>query len=259
MKIDKRIIFEIGFGLFNATCTVGAVVTMHNATIKAEEILNNQETKKEELTTKDKVKLTWKNYILPTTLTVCSVGMTGVSSYCHITTLKQQLALLGIAGASAEKLTKLSNKVKETYGEESYNHMIEEIEAEESHDPYMTVGGHHDDLSECGDDPEYLFYDRYSDSWFKAPKMRVKDAEFHINRNLALSGSAFVQEFYNFLGVDELYEKYNGSDIQWQVCDWLYCIDFNHIKRTKPDGTKYFEIIFELDPQHDLWWDEYWG
>lgn len=258
MKINKRIIFEIGFGVFNAACTVGAVATMHNAAIKANDILNSQENK-EELATKDKVALTWKSYILPGTLTICSVGMTLVSSYCHITTLKQQLALLGVAGASAEKFTKLSNKVKEACGEETYNHMIEEIEAENTHDPYMTVGGHHDDLSDCTDEPEVLFYDKYSDSWFKAPKMRVKDAEYHLNRNFAISGSASVQEFYNFLGLDELYEKYKDSDIQWQVCDWIYHVDFIHTKRNKPDGTPYYEIIFEYDPQPGLWWDEYWG
>lgn len=259
MKINKKIIFEVGFGIFNAACTVGAVMSMHGAAIKANDILNNQETKKEELTTKDKVSLTWKSYILPGTLTICSVGMTLVSSYCHITTLKQQLVLMGVAGTSSEKLRKLSNKVKETYGEESYNHMIEEIEAENSYDPYITVGGYHDDLSDCSNEPEVLFYDKYSDTWFTAPKMRVKDAEYHLNRTFALAGSATIQEFYNFLGLDELYEKYKGSDIQWQICDCMYHVDFIHNKRTKPDGTPYYEIIFECEPEHSLWWDEYWG
>ncbi len=254
MKINKRIIFEIGFGLVNVAWTVGAVVTMHNATIKAEEILNQQENK-EELTTKDKAKLTWKSYILPTTFTVCSVVMTGVSTYCHISTLKQQVALLGVSAVTTEKLNKLANKVKDTYGEESYNHMIEEIQAEQTKDPYISVGGMYDDLMEDKEE-EVLFYDSYSDTWFKAPKLRVKDAEYHTNRNFAIGGHATIQEFYQFLGLDELYERFKGSDIYWQPCDWMYFIDFNHIKRHKPDGTLYFELQFAGDPQPSAWWEE---
>ncbi len=256
MKINKKIIFETAFTVFNTACIVGAVVTTHYATVKAETILNKQENK-ENLSSKDRVKLTWKNYILPGTLTVCSVGMTIVSGICQITTYKQQLALMGIAATSTDKLCHLKDAIKETCDAETCNQIIEkaEIRAVNSTDPYITVGGRYDELV-SEDDSQELFYDSYSDTWFKAPKTRVLNAEFHVNRNLSIGGFVTLQEFYNFLGLDELYERYKDSEIMWRAAEWCCAIDFLHIKRTTPDGMQYYELTFDQTPQTSIWWDE---
>ena len=78
----------------------------------------------------------------------------------------------------------------------------------------------------------YIFYDQFSGAFFHAPKATILAAESCINRDLAFEGIAFLETFYNIVGVDTttlgfnrdygwLTEGEDGTFLQW--------VDFDHI------------------------------
>lgn len=116
-----------------------------------------------------------------------------------------------------------------------------------SEEQYIHMGGYNDDLV-YGVGPEMLFYDSYSKTWFYSSALRVLNAEYHLNRNFVLGGAVALCEFYEFLGLNYLYEKYMNSDLIWDSSDGYYYIDFIHTKKQNANGHSYIEIKMIFDP-----------
>ena len=84
------------------------------------------------------------------------------------------------------------------------------------------------------DEEERLFYDAISDRYFQATISQVLQAEYHLNRNFALSGGFItLNQFYEFLGVSKVR---GGDEVGWMVSDGLYWVDFDHQKTVVDDG-----------------------
>lgn len=72
------------------------------------------------------------------------------------------------------------------------------------------------------------------DIYFQSTKADVIEAEYHLNRNFALRGSASMREFFAFLGIldqfPEGFEDYLGWDVGIMIEDWGIepWIDFEH-------------------------------
>lgn len=98
----------------------------------------------------------------------------------------------------------------------------------------------HSDFDE-EDEKVRMFYDVYSDRYFRSTISRVLEAEYHINRNFVLGGIVSVADFYSFLGLS--YED-GGDDYVWVMEDDMYWIDFDNSKRD--DGV--LTIEFAVDP-----------
>lgn len=172
-----------------------------NAAPKAAKILEAEEQKKgEELTTLEKVKAVGPTYI-PTVLlgagtSICILGI-------HTVNKRQQAALTAAYGLLDESFKRYKGKVKEICGEEVEESIREAIALEdrptdkEFYQPHVPG----EELLPLDEGEKYLFYDEYKHGYFEATMEDVLNAEYHLNRNFTLRGSASINEFYTFMGL----------------------------------------------------------
>lgn len=229
---------------------VGVIVTSvmtAKATIKATELINEAECeKKDNLTKKEIVLLVGPSYF-PSIL----VGASTIACILGANVLnKRQQAMLSSAYALVNTSFKeYKNKVKELYGEETHNKIIDAIAVEKAKDVNISASymfGNCDLSVEDNDSEPKLFYDAYSRRYFESTIEQVLSAEYHLNRNYALRGCAVLNELYSFLGLEEI----DGGDaIGWAPLDeGMYWIEFNHRKAELEDGLECYILEMPFEP-----------
>lgn len=241
------------------TCLGGAEVVLPSvmsvkATPKVMELLDEaKEEKGEELTKWEKVKIGTKPYspsILTDTATIaCIFGS-------QILNKRQQASLASAYAIVDQSFKDYKNKVKELYGEETHQEIVNSIAIEKAEDVYI----HSEclctncDLSVEGNIGEpKMFYDEYSNRYFEATIEQVMAAEYHLNRNYILRGCAVLNELYEFLGLSTT--DY-GSVVGWAPLDeGMYWIDFNHRKVVLEDGMEVYILEMPFGPTVD--YDDY--
>lgn len=216
---------------------VGTVMLAVKATPKAVSLLQEaKEEKGEELTKLEKVKVAGPVYIptvvVGTATLVCIFG-------ANILNKKQQANLASAYALLDTSYKEYKKKVQDMYGGEAAN----QIKAELAKDKYENV-----DI-EVSDD-EILFYDEFSERYFTATKLKVKEAEYRLNRDLAMRDWAYLNDWYEHLGVDPVeygeelgWSSGGNSEMYWQA--W---IDFNHHKVTMDDGLECIIVSFFSEP-----------
>ena len=109
-------------------------------------------------------------------------------------------------------------KVDELYGEEAGAKVREEI----AKDKYTGDGTLVDDNTE-------LFYDFYSGRYFESTKEDVLWAVYETNRAMVVNGAVGLNEFYNFLGLEERaeYDLIGWSWGQIEEAYWHPWIEFD--------------------------------
>ena len=231
---------------------VGTVALSVKATSKAVKQLEEAtEEKGEELTKLEVVKTVGVTYI-PTIATgaatlACIFG-------ANILNQHQQAALMSAYALVDNSYKEYKAKVKELYGEETHQNIVNAIAIEKA-DPDTFVNsnylGTRCDLSlEESDGEPKLFYDEHSSRYFEATIERVLTAEYHLNRNYVLRGHAWLNEFYEFLGIEET--DY-GSVMGWAATDeGEYWIEFSHHKITMDDGMEVYLIEMPFEPRYDF-------
>ena len=112
------------------------------------------------------------------------------------------------------------DKLKELYGEEAHQKIIDSIMVEKAENTYVSACGLCDNTSLAFDErnPEdvRLFYDSFSKRYFESTVAQVLEAEYHLNRNWCLGASVYVNDFYNFLGMPTIP---GGDELGWH---WIY-------------------------------------
>lgn len=176
-------------------------------------------------TMKEAIRSAWKYYI-PSFV----VGAVTISSIAASTFLSKKQEASLIAGYSL---------LKHSYEK------VKELEADHNTKEEKKEGG-------IGSE-EMLFYDLYSDRYFWRTITEVIDAEYRLNRMLAIDGCATLNNFYNFLGLEE---TESGSYMGWSISDiadnWdYYWLDFIHslkVDTDDPDAPSYYYIQMMADP-----------
>lgn len=106
------------------------------------------------------------------------------------------------------------------------------------------------------------FYLEGYPGFFEKTMEEVRTAEYILNRNFVLKGSATFNEFLRFLGLDDLGGK--GDIIGWEgyIGEAFYgyqWIDFDHVYRVMDDGLAVCEIRMPFPPHgfddEDPEWD----
>lgn len=165
---------------------------------------------------------------------------------------KQQVALISAYVLLDNKLKDYKEKIKEIYGEEKHQNVVNSIFAEKTKEIniYSECLGFSCDLSvEDNDGEPKLFYDEYSNRYFEATIEKVLSAEYHLNRNYILKGRTVLNEFYDFLGLETT--EY-GSILGWvQLDDKTHWIDFNHKKVVMEDGMECYILELKFEPSID--------
>lgn len=218
------------------------------ATIKAVDIIEEvKQEKGDELTTLDLVKATAPVYISPI---LVGIGTIACFLGANIISKRNQASLMSAYALLDNSYKEYKKKVKELYGEETHNNIVDSIAKEKCKDVYISsecLCSNCDlELEENTSEP-CLFYDEYSHRYFETTIEKVLMAEYHLNRNFTLRGCSDLNELYEFLGL-ELTDY--GSTVGWSVFngDDLAWIDFNHRKIELDDGLECYILEMPFAP-----------
>ena len=214
------------------------------AAIKTSRVLAHKEEEKgEKLTFEETISAVWTIYIPPVV-----AGMSTIACVfgANILNQRQQASLASAYALVDSSYKEYKAKLKELYGEEAHNNIVDSIAAEKCDEANISAGGLTSAYTqEIESDAEpRLFYDEYSGRYFETTIEKVLLAEYHLNRNYILRGFARLNEFYEFLGLEPT--DY-GETVGWDICGEIYWIDFNHRKAFIGDDNDGFECyIIEM-------------
>lgn len=234
--------------------SVGVVATAIlavKATPKAMTLLEEAKKEKgEELTKLETLKVTGKVYI-PTILTGVSTiaCMVGANVLNH----RQQAALMSAYALLDNSFKEYKKKLIELHGQETHEEVMNAIAIEKAETMYVrgSYFGSSCDLTsdESCSDP-VLFYEEYSNRYFESTIEQVINAAYHLNRNYILRGYSYLNELYEFLGLEET--DY-GSVLGWTPTDeGEYWIEFNYRKVTLNDGRDCYILELPFEPTYDF-------
>lgn len=236
---------------------VATTVMAVKATPKAMELLEKaEEEKNEELTTVEKVKIAGPTYI-PTV--VVGIGTLACVFGANIMNKNQQAALVSAYTLVDSSFKEYKQKLKELYGEETHQEIVNAIAVEKAEETYVT-GSYFCNTCDLTSDEScsdpVIFYDEHSGRYFESSIEQVINAEYHLNRNYILRGYSYLNEFYEFLGIEET--DY-GSVLGWTPTDeGEYWIEFNHRKITLDDGAICYIIEMPFEPTYEFLENSYY-
>lgn len=225
---------------------VGTVTSSIKATPKAVEKCKKKASDKGDSLTKTEVfKEVWKDYIPTVAL---GVGTIACIFGANVISKNRQASLVSAYALTNTAFKRYSRKLKELYGQEAHEKILQELGAETAKD--VEIYNYDWFTSRCmefdkNDENEILFYDALSKRYFKSTPSRVLMAEYHLNRNFALGAEPSLNNFYEFLGISPVE---GGDVIGWDMCGGLYWIDFEHIKNVLDDGLEYYIISTPFEP-----------
>lgn len=244
----------------SCVASIGVVVTAVaavKATPKAVMLIQADSRKKHDgdpyaATKKEAVVAAWKCYIpavaIGASTIACIMGANALNRH-------QQAALTSAYALVQNSYKEYKDKLKELYGEEAHNAIMDSIVKEKCKDisiytPGCLVSSSSLDFGE-GMEPEITrtFYDAFSQRYFESTIEKVIQAEYHLNRNFMFAGVIPLNDFYEFLGLEK---TEFGDTVGWSSVNGdIYWIDFNHHRLTLDDGMEIYviEMVFEPTPE----------
>lgn len=225
---------------------IGTAVLAIKATPKANRLIEESEVKKkgDKLDKRELVMIVVPAY-LPTivtgALTICCIFGANVLNK------KQQAAITSAYAMLNDSYKHYRDAAKTVYGEDADS----KIQAQVAQDAriYTDDWGYQTYNMDMDPDSErVLCYDMFSNRYFNTTMAAIINAQYHINRNLQLRGYSTLNEFYSFLGIDDVE---NGDKMGWDLQEiyeggemWL---DFNNQKTVMDDGMECI-IISGFEP-----------
>lgn len=155
---------------------------------------------------------------------------------------RQQAALTSAYIFLDQSYKEYKEKVKELFGEKA----DEEVQEAIVQDKYEES-----DLVPKGE--TLLFYEEHYGEFFERTMLEVQDAEYLLNRKLAIEGEASLNDFFAFLGLPE---NKIGDALGWSqhlICDFAHpaWIDFEHELTKMEDGMECYIINLSIPPTAD--------
>ena len=224
-----------------AVGVVATAVTAVRATPKALRMLEESKKEKgEELTKLEIVKVAGPAYI-PTTL----LGVSTIACVfgANVLNKRQQAALMSTYALLDNSFKEYKAKVKELYGTEADTNVRQEIAKDHYKDEDVEVRDNHQ-----------LFYEEHSKTYFESTMEEVIKAEYNLNRQLAIEGGVFLNDYYNYLNLPETIE---GKELGWSAgilesMYWAQWIEFDHTPVIMDDGLECIIISMRYDPVIDF-------
>lgn len=225
---------------------VGTSVLAVKATPKALELLEKaREEKGEDLTTLEAIQVAAPSYIpavvVGASTIACIFGANALNKH-------QQAALMSAYALLDSSYKEYKAKVDELYGEEAGAQVRAEI-----------VNDH---IKEADipdeDDGKSLFYDDFSSRYFRATIETVQKAEYNLNRSLFTRDYAYLNEFYEDLGLDHIETGWAygwARDVNYER-HWQEWVDFVHEKVITDDGLEVY--ILKMHGEPTLYFENYY-
>ena len=229
-----------GIGVIGVVATTVMAV---KATPKALSILEQAEEEKgEKLSKWEKINTAGPVYI-PTVITgvatiVCILGANTISK-------RQQATLISAYALLDNSYKEYKKKTDELYGEEAGKQVRSEIAKDKyTGDEYSL------------DNEKELYFDFYSGRYFESTPEAVLWAEYETNRAMSVNGAVGLNEFYDFIGLEERpeYDSIGWSCGQTEEMYWHSWIEFDHEETTIDGDSEYDEgmkctiIYMPFDP-----------
>lgn len=217
---------------------IATAVMAVKATPKALACLEEAKQEKgEDLTKFEKVQAAGLVYV-PTVL----VGASTIACIFGANALnkKQQAALMSAYALLDNSYKDYKKKVGELYGEDADSRVQEEIVKDKYEESDHEVS-----------DNKQLFYDDYSGRYFESTMEDVLRAELEINKLLCVCGGAYLNEFYDALGIPPVdYGEHMGwsTFMMLETC-WDAWLAFDHSKVTMDDGLECYIITMGYEPE----------
>lgn len=216
-----------------AAGVVGTAITTVKATTKAVKLIEERKYDKgEDLTKLEVVQATWSAYVPPMVFGVATISCIFGA---NILNKRHQASLASAYALANTSFKEYRNKLKELYGDE----MDSEIEEAIYEDKYLE-----------SDNSIRLFYDHYSQRYFESTMEKVQRAEYHLNREFIMKDYAYLNEFYELLGIPAVE---NGWKLGWSTAAcfdmyWQSWIDFSHSDVMLDDGRECRYIYMFQEP-----------
>lgn len=167
----------------------------------------------------------------------------------NILNKRQQESLASAYALVSNQYRDYKSKLKELYGEEAHNKIVDEIVKEKAKDVYFSSPGLCSnstlDFEDHDPNSKKLFYDSFSRRYFESNVSQVLQAEYHLNRNFTLGMPINLSMFYDYLGLETID---GGDELGWFWEDEMPWIDFDHHKTVLEDGLEVFVINFVNEP-----------
>lgn len=230
---------------------VATTITAVKATPKVIRLIEKAENKKgEKLTKWEKVKTSSRSYLPTIGLGIATIGcIVGA----EILNQKKQASLISAYALLDQAYKDYRRKAIELYGEEQDKEVMNAIAIEKAEEIGVRGSylGTNCDLSlEENTGDKKIFYDEHSGRYFESTIEQVLNAEYHLNRNYILRGYSYLNEFYEFLGIEQT--EY-GSVLGWAPNDdGMYWIDFNHRKLESEEDKDVYIIEMPFEPTYDF-------
>ena len=243
VKISKRVVRQIYRSsptILTVVASIGVIVTTITAvraTPKAVKLLKEAELEKgENLTKVEIIRVAGPSYIpsalLGISTIVCIFGANTLNQ-------KKQASLMSAYAMLNESYKQYRKSAKIVYGEDA----DDKIHAEMAKDAMVSTydwGYQVYNMDMDSESERLLFYDLSSKKYFRTTMAAVLNAQYHVNRNLAVRGDCSLNEYLSFLGVEGID---GGNNLGWDIsymaeemeCYWL---DFDNYKSTLEDGLE---------------------
>ena len=239
LKRNGSTILTIG----GAAGVIATAVVAVKETPKALYLLEQaKEEKGENLTKLEKIKVAGPVYI-PSII----IGVSTITCIFGANTLnkRQQAALMSAYALLDNSYKEYKKKVTEMYGEDADKLVRNSI----AKDKYEEV-----DIGEPDDDGKRLFYDEFSEQYFRATTADVLKAEYEVNREMAVHGGVTLNRFYELLDIDKI--KFS-EEIGWSLgilsdMYWAFWIEFDHEKVVMDDDMECTIIRMRYEPVVDF-------
>lgn len=232
-------------GVVGVCATTAAAI---KATPLAIDLIEEDKKKKEDdsYTKMDAFKASWKCYIPTGTLGLLTIS-TIIAN--HIVTAKERKAVIAAYLTLKESYKKYIEGSKQVFGEDAK----QKIDAEIAKETFIYTPGFLDNSSlynpNSDNDETMLFFDSCSQRYFESTLAKVINAEYHVNRNLALGGFVPINSYFEFLGIDITAE---GDRVGWCAEDLsdngLCWLDFDNNMTELEDGLECCVITYIVEP-----------
>lgn len=219
-----------------ATVGIGATAYFTHKATKAEILLQN-EGKMTDLEPIEKIE-TYTRLYWPAV--IAGIGSISCLWYAHIIDKRREANLLTAYMAMGQAFEKYRETVKMNVDNETYCKIEEEYKAEIASGMMTT-------------DDQILFFEPHYGKFFNASMNDVLQAEYEVNREMALSGASSFSTFLDSLG---LYPVVGSDQIGWSLDAGMAFygygwIEFIHEKGRTDDGLEYYYIKMPFEPTAD--------